>query len=306
VLVYDAYDPEMEIWKITDFGLTRVRNQEHSSAAPGIEGVYLPPECATPKGRVTTQCDVWSFGCIFSLVVTYMLHGSRGVRKFTEKRGERPEGDSFYITTKNSTPRISPAVTYWFDQLRSSVTADEKESKVVRESLDYLQRKALHLIRGQRASAKDVEIALKRIQTHFNPEPPPASPSSLESRNPHKSISDKFRSWMKRQSTDLSVSRLQNFRYDLGTKGFGVRFSPLEGDFLAFFSTHRTLVWTVSEIMSALASGSEIPPPQSLQIPDETIKCFAMSSSSICTCLDGDSFKVHQTIPASILFTNIF
>ncbi|KAL3451554.1 hypothetical protein BJX65DRAFT_220654 [Aspergillus insuetus] len=293
VLVYDAYDSEKEIWKITDFGLTRVKTQEHSSAAPGVEGVYLPPECATPKGRVTTQSDVWSFGCIFSLVVTYMLHGSRGVRKFTEKRGERPEGDSFYITPKNSTPRISPAVTSWFDQLKMSGTADDRELKVIRESLDYLQRKALHPIRGQRASAKDVEIALKRIQTHFNPEPPPASPSSPQSSKPHKTISDKFRSWVKRKSTDLSVSRLQNFRYDLGTNGYGFRFSPSEGDFLAFFSTHRTLVWTVSEIMSALANGAEIPPPQSLLIPDESIKCFAMSSSSICACLDGDSFKCY-------------
>ncbi|KAJ0416347.1 kinase-like domain-containing protein [Aspergillus carlsbadensis] len=293
VLVYDAYDSEKEIWKITDFGLTRVKTQEHSSAAPGVEGVYLPPECATPKGRVTTQSDVWSFGCIFSLVVTYMLHGSRGVRKFTEKRGERPEGDSFYITTKNSTPRISPAVTYWFDQLRMSGTADDRELKVIRESLDYLQRKALHPIRGQRASAKDVEIALKRIQTHFNPEPPPASPTSPQSPKTHKTISDKLRSWVKRRSSDLSVSRLQNFRYDLGTNGYGFRFSPLEGDFLAFFSTHRTLVWTVSEIMSALANGAEIPPPQSLLIPDESIKCFAMSSSSICACLDGDSFKCY-------------
>ncbi|KAL3457014.1 kinase-like domain-containing protein [Aspergillus heterothallicus] len=268
-------------------------NQEHSSAAPGMEGTYLPPECSTPKGRVTTQSDVWSFGCIFSLVVTYMIYGSRGIRKFAEKRGERTEADLFYITMKNSTPRISPGVTFWFDQLRLSATTDEREAKVVRESLDYLQRKALHPIRGQRASAKDVENALKRIQTHFNPEPPPASPSSLESPKSHKTISDKFRSWVKRRSSDLSVSRLQNFRYDLGSNGFGFTFSPSEGDFLAFFSTHRTLVWTVSEIMSALASGSEIPPPQSLQIPDESIKCFAMSSSSICACLDGDSFKCY-------------
>ncbi|KAL2809085.1 kinase-like domain-containing protein [Aspergillus granulosus] len=304
VLVYDAYDGDKEIWKITDFGLTRVRNQEHSSTAPGREGTYLPPECATPTGRVTTQSDVWSFGCIFSLVVTYMLHGSRGVRKFTEKRGERPEGDSFYITTRNSTPRISPAVTYWFDQLRLSTTADSRESKVIQESLDYLQRKTLHPIRGQRASAKDVEIALKRIQTNFNPEPPPASPSSLESPKPHKTFSNKLRSWTKRRSSDLS-SRLQNFQYNLGTNGFGFRFSPLEGNFLAFFSPHRILVWTVSEIMSALANRSEIPQPKSLQIPDESIKCFAMSSSSICACLDGDSFKVCYTGPSILQVTEI-
>ncbi|KAL3469717.1 kinase-like domain-containing protein [Aspergillus californicus] len=293
VLVYDAYDPEREIWKITDFGLTRVRNQEHSSAAPRFEGTYLPPEFSTPNGRVTTLSDVWSLGCIFSLVMTYMVYGSRGVRKFAEKRGERPEGDSFYITTRNSTPRISPAVTYWFDQLKNRPASDERESRVIRESLDYLQSKALHPIRRQRASAKDVEIALKRIHGHFKEQVPPSSPSLSQLSSSHPSVYSRLLRWARHRPSESSVSRLQSFRYEPGVNALGFRFSPPDGNFLAFFSAQRILVWTVSEIMIAMQNGSHIPPPQCLHVADGSIKSFAASSNSICSCLDGDSFLCY-------------
>ncbi|KAL4862470.1 hypothetical protein BDV12DRAFT_203013 [Aspergillus spectabilis] len=292
VLVYDAYDSEKEIWKITDFGLTRVRSQEHSSVAPGVEGTYLPPECATPGGRVTTQSDVWSLGCIFSLVITYMVYGSKGVRIFGEKRAQRPD-DSFYIIKRHSTPRISSDVTDWFDQLRQSHVSDEKESRVIRESLDYLQSKALHPIRGQRASAKDVEDALKRIHGYFTQQAPPSSPSSSVPPSKHPSFHHRLLAWVKHGPSNSIVSRSQSFRYDLGTNGLGFRFSPQEGDYLAFFSPQRTLVWTVSEILSGLDNGAQLPPPQSLRVADAVIKSFAVSSYSICVCLDGSSFQCY-------------
>ncbi|KAL5339987.1 kinase-like domain-containing protein [Aspergillus crustosus] len=292
VLVYDAYDPVKEIWKITDFGLTRVRNQEHSSVAPGVEGTYLPPECAILGGKVTTQSDVWSFGCIFSLVITYMVYGSRGVRNFAEKRAQRPE-DSFYTLKRHSTPRISPDVTDWFDQLKRNPASDEQETRVIRESLDYLQSKALHPIRGQRASAKDVEIALKRFHGYFTQQAPPMSPTSSATSPRHNSSYQRFLSWVKHRSSDSFVSRSQSFHYDLGTNGLGFRFSPHEGDYLAFFTSQSILVWTVSELSSALNTGAQLPPPQLSRLTDGVIKSFAVSSYSYCVCLGGNSFQCY-------------
>ncbi|KAL4760925.1 uncharacterized protein BDW70DRAFT_160344 [Aspergillus foveolatus] len=291
VLVFDAFHPEKEIWKITDFGLTRVRNNEYSSLAPGVEGIYLPPECATPHDRVTTHSDVWSFGCIFSLVITYILHGTRGVTKFTLKRGEREEGDYFYIKPRNSTPRVAPAVIAWFDHLRKSAAADEKESQMIRESLDYLQSKVLHPIRRQRASAKDVELSLKKIHSTFTQEATPRSPTFPQDHPGHASFPDRVLSWLKHRTSESTRSRLQSFHYNLGTNGFGFRFSPAYGDYLAFFSPQRILVWTVSRIMAALEHGSDIPEPQLLQIQDGTIRSYAVSSNAICNSLEGDSFQ---------------
>ncbi|KAL4925370.1 kinase-like domain-containing protein [Aspergillus undulatus] len=278
VLVYDAYGADKEIWKITDFGLTRVRNREYSSVGPGIEGIYLPPECATPGDKVDTRSDVWSFGCIFSLVITYMIYGTSGVKDFTEKRGERPEGDYFYITSKKSTPRVSPAVASWFDRLRRSAPSNETESRVIRESLDYLQRKVLHPIRQERAAAKDVESALKKIQEIFTEQAPPLSPLPSQDQARRNPFLERLLVRLQHRTSESPVSRLQSFGYDLGTNGFGFRFSPPNGDYLAFFSSQRTLLWTVSE---------------SLRIADGVIKSFSVSSNSICVCLDGDSFDCH-------------
>lgn len=299
VLVYDAYAPD-ETWKITDFGLTRVRNREYSSAAPGFEGIYLPPECGTPDGRVTPRSDVWSLGCIFSLVITYMLCGPSGVKKFTEKRGERPEGDLFFITTKNSTPRISPAVTSWFDHLKQSSARDETLSRVIRESLDYLQSKVLHPICGQRATAREVELGLKAIHQRFEKRAPPPSPQPSQGQPEQASVIDRLIARMKHRTSESSVFRLRSFGYNLNPNGFGFRFSPLDGDYLAFFSSQNTLFWTVSEIMSALRDGSQIPPPQALRIPDGATKSFAVSSNTICNCLDAESFKVCCCVISSI------
>ncbi|KAL4905087.1 hypothetical protein BDW74DRAFT_18783 [Aspergillus multicolor] len=291
VLVFDAFDTEKEIWKITDFGLTRVRNQEYSSLAPGVEGIYLPPECATPNDKVTTHSDVWSFGCIFSLVVTYILYGPQGVNDFTLKRGQREEGDYFYIKPRNSTPRVAPAVIDWFDKLRRSAMGDEKESRMVRESLDYLQSRVLHPIRRQRASAKDVELALKRIHSNFSQDTLPRSPTLAQDYVGHVSFLDRLLTRMRHRTSESAGTRLQSFKYDLGTNGLGFRFAPLDGNYLAFFSSQKILVWTVSEIMTALGRRSEVPPPQSLRIPDGAIKSFAVSSNAICSSLDGDNFQ---------------
>ncbi|KAI9369537.1 hypothetical protein BJX61DRAFT_549496 [Aspergillus egyptiacus] len=293
VLVYDAYNQDKEIWKITDFGLTRVRDPEHSSVAPGFEGTYLPPECATAGGKVTTQSDVWSLGCIFSLIVTYMLYGPTGVRKFAAKR-MRPEGDSFYALAKNGVPFLPLGVTSWFDEMKQSTPSYEMEYRVVRESLEYLQRKVLLPIRDQRAYAKDVERALKKVQQHFRQETPPPSPDSSNVPQRRDSIHrGLFGIFKRRPSAEPPVWRLQGFGFDLDTNGLGFRFSALDGDFLTFFSTQRMLLWSISEITSALDDGAQIPRPQSVPVSDGIIKCFAVSSRSICSCLHADSFLCY-------------
>ncbi|KAL4940358.1 kinase-like domain-containing protein [Aspergillus oleicola] len=220
VLVYNAYDSCKEIWKITDFGFRLVRNEDYSTYARlGVDGVYVAPESAPPERRVEARSDVWSFGCIFFLVITYMVYGSRGIQQFNEQRAEQPGGDSFYVTTGKST-RISPAVTSWFDELRLNATSDERELKVIRETLDYLQQRALNPNRYQRASAKDVEAALKLIQMNFDPESAPSSPASLEDLKrkekmldgfPDSSTRDNTRSQeSKGAKTDRAYDRTQN------------------------------------------------------------------------------------------------
>ncbi|KAL4960019.1 kinase-like domain-containing protein [Aspergillus stella-maris] len=295
VLVYNAYDPDREIWKITDFGLTRVKNGEYSSVGPGVEGIYLPPECAIPGAKVDVRSDVWSFGCIFSLVITYMMYGWSGVRKFTEKRGERPEGDYFYITTRRSTPRVSPAVTAWFDYLRrnAATSGASPQSRVVRESLDYLQKKALWPIRQDRDNARDVQRKLKEIHQLFAHHEPPPSPLPAQDHIRRNSYLGRVLTRIQHRNPASPISKLQVQGCELGTNETGFKFSPFKADYLVFFASRNALVWTVSEILPVADGELPTPPPQSLRIADGTIRAFSVSSNSICICLFADYFQCH-------------
>ncbi|KAF4241729.1 hypothetical protein CNMCM8980_002253 [Aspergillus fumigatiaffinis] len=125
ILVYNAHMAD-EVWKITDFGLSRVRvkaqspNDGDSTMTIGVQGTYLAPECAVAGAKVSALSDVWSFGCIFSLVLTFMVKGGKGITEFSTRRAEQPNGDLFY--TNPTEPQVSPAVITWFDHLKRSAT----------------------------------------------------------------------------------------------------------------------------------------------------------------------------------------
>lgn len=78
---------------LADFGLSRFKDVENGSASyfRGGRGDYLAPECEDLGGDfkkhvVHRSSDVWSFGCILSEVLTFLLRGAEGVRIFRSTR----------------------------------------------------------------------------------------------------------------------------------------------------------------------------------------------------------------------------
>ncbi|KAJ5668872.1 hypothetical protein N7462_009942 [Penicillium macrosclerotiorum] len=140
ILVYDRSTPN-EVWKIADFGLSSVRvnatlqSNGDSTMATGVPGTYLAPECAVTGEKVSALSDVWSFGCIFSLVLTFMMQGCPGIENFKERRGREPNGDTFY--TDPARPHISPAVTRWFDYLKDSRQSLDQSPIFQIDSVDF-------------------------------------------------------------------------------------------------------------------------------------------------------------------------
>ena len=75
---------------LADFGLSTFRNAEEDSLTMfrEVRGSYVAPECQTIRdGRLETQnigraSDIWSFGCILSEVLTHMVLGPDGVKRF--------------------------------------------------------------------------------------------------------------------------------------------------------------------------------------------------------------------------------
>ncbi|KAG9764586.1 hypothetical protein KCU73_g896, partial [Aureobasidium melanogenum] len=132
-------DDGSEIWKISDFGISRVekikdqasnarmtldlnnifvRNRNDSQTqitAPGGGGTYMAPEAVNSETKVTNVCDVWSLACVV-LVVMSFAHGGPGEVKSLHDGllANGRDSDRFFVkkdTKKYSLPFI-PKKTY--------------------------------------------------------------------------------------------------------------------------------------------------------------------------------------------------
>ncbi|KAI9836452.1 MAG: hypothetical protein M1819_001484 [Sarea resinae] len=181
------------IWKISDFGMSRVKRLTGTYDMDQIfeqtmnrrgDGTYLAPEAALdePVGR---QADVWSFGCVLSLVMTFIDDGKNGVEEFGRSRGRT---DQFYkvsdIATTDTTASVWPApcgkevivnpqVLEWFNMLQSRAREDSTEERVFSETLHFLSDRVLlpdPSIRGD-TTAKEIREELKKIYNIFRSAP---------------------------------------------------------------------------------------------------------------------------------------
>lgn len=132
----DEKDAPVGRWKISDFGLSRVeeavtenqvmpigREVQEASWAPGNiagelsftprtrgPGPFQPPEVySSETARVSTRRDVWSYGCILTMVLAFALGGPQEVEEQRRKRAVGGD-DYFYrrLNRQSRTPRPSP------------------------------------------------------------------------------------------------------------------------------------------------------------------------------------------------------
>jgi serine/threonine protein kinase len=269
ILVYNV-DTADEVWKITDFGLSRVRVKANSptdgdsTMTIGVEGTYLAPECAVPGGKVSALSDVWSFGCIFSLVLTFMMDGRDGIQEFSRQRGAQRSGDCFYTTA--TMPEVSPAVTTWFGHLKV-LAARGICPKVMCMSLDFLLGNVLLPRRKERLAASKIEADLKKIWTSYSQIEPPPTPELPAGRRPR---------WPFRATHISRPTPPAEFR----SYARGSRFSPGVKILVSFTPT---LNWILD--LSDMSWNVVI------QIP-RSVNCLSVSDHYICNGLDGNCFKV--------------
>ncbi|CAI7588020.1 unnamed protein product [Penicillium pancosmium] len=271
ILVYNERTPD-EVWKIADFGLSSVRvsttlqNDGDSTMAIGVPGTYLAPECAVSGEKVCALSDVWSFGCIFSLVLTFMMEGGDGIKEFRERRGKGPSGDTFY--TEAARPQVSPAVTEWFDHLKELAFGGPCPG-VICESLDLLIDKVLLPERKERQPAKEIETRLKDIWTEI---------SQLES----STILQDIPSIDRPRSVFGRLLNRPTFK--------GSKFSP-EGKILVFYNSSQNLIQGLRRM----------PRTVTVQIPG-SVTCASVSNKYICNGLEGNCFQEAPSISNQILF----
>lgn len=118
------------LFQLCDFGLSRMkqRRSETRPSSPnsmrhsirlssrGISGSSTLPrgggasDCLAPEAhvvglKVNEKSDIWSLGCIVSIILSYIENGPNGVRSFAERRGLLPEYGGWFFT-KNPQPFV--------------------------------------------------------------------------------------------------------------------------------------------------------------------------------------------------------
>ncbi|KAJ5155265.1 hypothetical protein N7492_008068 [Penicillium capsulatum] len=173
ILIFEKADAEgKHIWKISDFGMSRVKTRREgqtsdrdfntlfarrreplkSSATVNLrgEGEFLAPESIAGKPTMNEKSDVWSLGCVASVVFVYLEEGATGVSLYQDERLEHPKSDGFdrfFLRNKGfALSKTHPVVTKWHARLIKKVSergGTWEEEKALKEMLEFLEDSVL-------------------------------------------------------------------------------------------------------------------------------------------------------------------
>jgi serine/threonine protein kinase len=140
ILIDAAEDSPAGKWKITDFGISvfqslNLGDNDDTVTVPGLktigdlgirlanpeattigarltqEGTYHPPEAHHLGSRnVGRKSDIWSFGCVLMMVLTFALGGTEFCDKFGNERLRGQKGDFFYFVEEKRDRLLSSGV----------------------------------------------------------------------------------------------------------------------------------------------------------------------------------------------------
>lgn len=179
----NGYD--REIWKIHDFGISKVGRTTKSDEVTGWHKMFrsdlsdltasgtlrargsttfLAPEyknyTASEMASVTYKADIWSFGCIMSVGLSFLIGGSAGVNQFSEQRKKRAGvEDVFFVSEKKRVLgmgklgiHLNPAVSDYFKDVQHT---DEHLKPILRSIITFLKTETLAPAPKERVKAKE-------------------------------------------------------------------------------------------------------------------------------------------------------
>lgn len=177
------HDPMAPVgrWKITDFGVSRLKKAQsnsddhvvypyyHIPSAPASltipkrpMGSFQAPEVERQEEKgVGPQSDIWSLGCVLCLVLAYAIGGTSSVNNLDETRKRRKEGmsyeDDYYY--RDNPPTLKPEIRTWFHEF-CDIT--EGENSWVKPCTSIITS-MMNIDPRNRPSAKWVEKKLYRV-----------------------------------------------------------------------------------------------------------------------------------------------
>ncbi|KAJ0309443.1 hypothetical protein COL516b_002688 [Colletotrichum fioriniae] len=183
------------IWKVSDFGMSRVK-MPHNSTSPNVGerdidfntmfnknthsdtmsgtqgrvgiGTYLPSEALSPERSMNQKSDVWSLGCIISVLFTHLEEGAEGIKQYHEsRRRENGNTEEFFKETYLGY-KVSSAVKQCHRKLIAKANSrNPLEKDPVSFMLGFLENRVFQLDQRDRCDAKTVADRLKETVERY-------------------------------------------------------------------------------------------------------------------------------------------
>jgi serine/threonine protein kinase len=170
--------------------------------SPRDSGTFLAPEACIMGYTVHKESDLWSLGCILSVLLSYLYGGQAAVQEFAQLRA----GETFFTCRRSlSGPslkdvELSGAVREWHKNLLLRTESLPRDEAVVFKSLiKYLDRKVLIVDpkRRRQTTARDVRDQLVNACNDFHNAANASSTAHQPSNSRIRSLG--MRNWLRRR-----------------------------------------------------------------------------------------------------------
>ncbi|PTD02015.1 hypothetical protein FCULG_00010646, partial [Fusarium culmorum] len=290
ILVFNVGRPDMS-WKLSDFGLSRVKpksradvsdlsrifrkrgSDQHSKATATAnlrgQATYQPREAQDQGKTMNEKSDVWSLGCIVSMLFTFMENGLNGIERFSDLRHKNSNRgmDVFYQHNKTiPTYSINKGVTKQHDKLiEAAEERDVIEGKILSFMLKWLEREVLVIDQDERCAAADIfqrlKITLERYKDMgVDPSPQTSSRSPTffkEAKSMAMSIWSGLRgsSGVNHKKTSATQTDMSQWRLGIekGTRFRGSDSSP-NGEFLVYWNDQTMKLFSDTAVITSVPS----------------------------------------------------
>ena len=163
-------------WTLADFGLSRLTpiSQGSKTYFKDCLGDYFAPECLDhewSQQRIGRASDIWSFGCVISEVVSFIMSGFQGVADFRSSR--KTEGRPRHLNSWfHSRGKIKVEVDAWLSNLKRSAKDDASKGLITlaRDMLheNSQDRPGIHTVQLKRSSIALMSLAQRTYQLFTN------------------------------------------------------------------------------------------------------------------------------------------
>jgi serine/threonine protein kinase len=170
---------------ISDFGQARFQDVGGTSRITPLGGTeaYAPPEIDSQENKYNRKYDVWSMGCIFLEVCSFVVKGHEGLRtldaiRTTKTRPNVTDDRFFHICHSTSRYELKPSIQKWMKTLSEADSLPDQKSRAFISEIVALIGQMLDVDVRQRSSSQDLCSTLSGILDRYCSGPACQTPAS--------------------------------------------------------------------------------------------------------------------------------